>query len=898
MTSEFFRYLLTSKELFPPTSNARIDDSEDWHPYLVSNHMATGLQPEPTIAPTNTTTTPVQGNDETEGSNTHGESNGIGYDGIRNDSMNDSSSRALLGSRTKDEFDLLWRLRKYLVLIGIIAVGVTYNAGLSPPGGFWNKNQDGHEAGDPVLHAEFSQRYEVFFYCNATAFAASLVLIILLLSKRVTKQVLWLRSMQFTMTLDLFSLLGAYAAGSCRALKSSIYIWVLVFGVFLYVGIHTLVSTKIVSITIKEKVKRVVTWILSKFGEVDGQTGSLAEKKDLEESRKFILMLVTFAASVTYQAGLNPPGGFWAENEYLSGSSPPYKHRPAISILRSHYLSRYNIFVSCNSASFVASLVTMILLLSPELSAHGIRSKAVVFCVVADLFFLIGAYAAGCCRDVATSFYVMFIIVIVLVFIALLAGIFVYEPAEKLLKKIKSDIEWCMGGVSRVLSLKFSRARSSNPEQESTHASQPQDSVHAPSARTEDNAYESEQQATDNQQVSNATKVESGEDYFPADNQITENTEEAWYNPQHPSGNSHQSTIITDFEANLEHQLTDGQLVTNISLSCQETSKIWTGTYADSQQAAGTMEQSSADDTRTIDTLAEGFSEQNMVAGEYSGVTNDPIVDESPSLPPEANVNVSAEQHNSVGYNNHDIETGPVNNDAPHPENGHFDRNQGPLDHNPYGNSTEEPLEKTRTYVILLAILAISLTYQSGLNPPGGFWSKKADGHSAGDRILEDNNHARFIAFYYLNLVAFAASVVIILMLLSKSISEKVTKHRVLQIVMIVDLLSLTGAFVMGSCREAKKSIYTSVLVCLVLAYVALHVLIAIHLIPPEWKRRVSEKLEQFSCGNLWSALCHRQTGNTTTMKELERRRNLLLTISILAATVTYQAGINPPGGV
>jgi hypothetical protein len=152
--------------------------------------MATGLQPEPTIAPTNTTTTPVQGNDETEGSNTHGESNGIGYDGIRNDSMNDSTSRALLDSRTKDKFDLLWRLRKYLVLIGIIAVGVTYNAGLSPPGGFWNKNQDGHIAGDPVLHAEFSQRYEVFFYCNAMAFAASLVLIILLLSKRVTKQVL------------------------------------------------------------------------------------------------------------------------------------------------------------------------------------------------------------------------------------------------------------------------------------------------------------------------------------------------------------------------------------------------------------------------------------------------------------------------------------------------------------------------------------------------------------------------------------------------------------------------------------------------------------------------------------------------------------------------------------
>jgi hypothetical protein len=305
-------------------------------------------------------------------------------------------------------------------------------------------------------------------------------------------------------------------------------------------------------------VKRLVTWILSKFAVVDGQTGSLSEKKDLEESRKFILMLVTFAASVTYQAGLNPPGGFWAENEYLSGSSPPYKHSPATSILRTHYLSRYNIFVSCNSTSFVASLVTMILLLSPELSVHGIRSKAVLFCVVADLFFLIGAYAAGCCRDVATSFYVMFIIVIVLVFIALLAGIFVYEPAAQLLEKIKSDIECCMGRVSRVLSLKFSRTRSSNPEQESTRASQPQDSVRVPSARTEGNASESEHQAADNQQVSNAAEVESVEDYSPSDNQITEDTEEARSYSKHPSGNSHQSTIITGFEPDLEHQLTDG----------------------------------------------------------------------------------------------------------------------------------------------------------------------------------------------------------------------------------------------------------------------------------------------------------------------------------------------------
>ncbi|TVU11491.1 hypothetical protein EJB05_45079, partial [Eragrostis curvula] len=831
--------------------------------------MKTGIQSESAIALFNTTTTPGPGNGEIEVSITHGDSNGIG------DSGNESSSRALVDNSTNDEFDLLWRLRKYLILIGILAVSVTYSSGLSPPGGSWNKNQDGHEAGDPALRIEFFQRYEVFFYCNATAFAASLVLIILLLSKSVTRQSLWLRSMQFTMILDLFSLLGAYAAGSCRALKSSIYTWVLVFGVFLYVGIHTLVSTRIVPQTLKEKVKKAVTRILSKFGEGDGQTSSLEEKKDLEQGRKFILMLVTFAASVTYDAGLHPPGGFWAENEYLSGFAPPYKHRPATSILRSHYLRRYNIFVICNSTSFVASLVTMILLLSPELSAHGIRSKAVVFCVVADLLFLIGAYAAGCCRDVATSFYVIFIVVIVLICIVLLSGIFVYKPTAKLIEKIKSETKCCMDGLGRVLSLKFSRSRSRIPE-ESTHAGHQQDSVHVTSEPVEDNASESEQQAAGNQQVSNATERGSGGENPPADNQITERVkyiEEAWSNSRHPSGNSLQSTGIMDSMPNLEHHSTDCQLVANTTLSCQETSNSRTGLSADSQQAVGVMEQSSTDDTRTIDTAMEVFSERNISAGVDSGDTNNSI-----------------EQHISVGNNNGDIEIGDVHNDAQHPENGNIGSNQVAQD--------QEPLEKTRTNVLLLAILAVSLTYQSGLNPPGGFWSKNAYNHSAGDRILEDNNHARFLAFYYLNAVAFVASIVIILILLDKSSSKKVTKYRVLQIFMIVDLLSLTGAFAMGSCRDAKKSIYIWVLVCIVLAYVALHVRIVIYIIPSECKTWVADKLRHFSCGNVWSALCHRQMENSTETKELERRRNLLLTLSILAATVTYQAGIYPPGDV
>ncbi|KAL6596691.1 hypothetical protein ACP70R_047334 [Stipagrostis hirtigluma subsp. patula] len=884
---------------------------------MVGHHMEAAVQPERANDPIDTTT-PSPGNEEIEDSNAHGDNNGAivpvtGSGGSgREDSMDDSSSRFLLVNSNKDDFDLLWRLRKYLVLLGILAVSVTYNAGLTPPGGFWTRNKDGHKAGDPVLRVEFFQRYEVFFYCNATAFAASLVLIILLLSKNVTRQKLWLHSMQFTMIVDLFSLMGAYAAGSCRALKSSIYIWVLVFAVFVYVWIHVLVSTRLVPETLKDKVKTVVNQILSKCHIHDGPMNSHQEK-DIEEARKFILMLVTFAATVTYQAGLNPPGGFWAENDFLSGSSPPYKNRPATSVLRSHYLRRYNIFVSCNSTSFVASLVTIILLLSPELSKHGIRSKAVVVCVLADLFCIIGAYAAGCCRDVATSFYVMFIIIIVLVCVAFLAGIFVCKPVAEWLQKMKSGTVRCM---SALLSSKLGSTRSSNEEQEGSRSSYQQASVRGPGSPAA-GASEPQHQYPSSQQVSNTSEGLSDADCPPANKEKAENTEEPLSNSGHPS----ESTNTKDFESNLGNQYTDTNVVAKTkealsssehpSLSCQELVSTRDHMFADSQHVARMKEQSSIDDIRTTDIPEEGFSDS-------SGATKDLIRDEGPSLPVEANGNVNCAEEHTLVLCNPDIAIVTDNNDAKPFENGHIDSCRRARVHNAYGSKTEKHLKKTRTCLLLLAILAVSLTYQSGLNPPGGFWSRSEKNHLAGDRILEDNNHTRFIAFFYLNAVAFVASIVMILMLLNKSMIKKVTKRRELQIAMIVDLLSLTGSFVMGSSREAKKSIYISVLVCLVLAYVAVHVLIAIHVIPPGCKRLVSEKLKHF-----WSALpqlcqeqkvivendleqrqsaslqlCYKQTVNIAIDKELDRRRNLLLMLAILAATVTYQAGMNPPGGV
>jgi len=453
------------------------------------------------------------------------------------------------------DIELLWRLRKYLLLLGVLAVSVTYNAGLTPPGGFWLNNtkngRSGHDAGDPVLRALFFPRHEVFFYCNATAFAASLVLIILLLSKNVTRQKLWLRSMQLTMILDLFSLMGAYAAGSCRAVKSSIYIWVLVFSVFIYIMVHILVFIRVVPKFVSKKrfvlkwlkymAQSVKDWILSRCGVQMTQRNN-SHEKDLEEARKFILMLVTFAATVTYQAGLSPPGGFWAEN----GDNKI----PATSMLRSKNLARYNTFVMCNSTSFVASLVTIILLLSPELSGHGIRSKAVTVCVVVDILGLVGAYAAGSCRSVVTSVCAVLIAIVVWICFAVLAGIFVNRSVAEWFDTIRPDIMKCMDKVGRVISLSFSSNRSRNPEGEDSFASPQQTAVKDP--------------AEPAQQILNIKEGESPGQNQSSGKQQATNTEHAFVNDKQAENSS-------NVTCNQEGQSTDLNSVVNEAMSETET---------------------------------------------------------------------------------------------------------------------------------------------------------------------------------------------------------------------------------------------------------------------------------------------------------------------------------------
>ncbi|KAM0867022.1 hypothetical protein ACQ4PT_042272 [Festuca glaucescens] len=80
--------------------------------------------------------------------------------------------------------------------------------------------------------------------------------------------------------------------------------------------------------------------------EVHGST-----EKKLQDFRAWLRLIMSLAATVTFTAGLTPPGGFWAaddkEKGYVAGTS----------VMRDKFPTRYNIFETSNTSAFCLSLM-------------------------------------------------------------------------------------------------------------------------------------------------------------------------------------------------------------------------------------------------------------------------------------------------------------------------------------------------------------------------------------------------------------------------------------------------------------------------------------------------------------------------------------------------------------
>ncbi|KAM3244725.1 hypothetical protein ACQJBY_056192 [Aegilops geniculata] len=302
---------------------------------------------------------------------------------------------------------LEYSLQKYLLLLATMVITVTYAAGFNPPGGVWQVTHEGKLAGDPIILETHYRRYLTFYYCNATAFGASLVVIvsIVIFTVRHNKKkrgemdpsqpVMLLR---FFMVLVVLSLMGAYGTGTCRDKSSTVYFAALVAAVILYIPAVKLMDCR--DKNSDSDAGTIQAHILISDPAVRGEQERLRHREALEKLkaqerlRKLLMLLATFAVSITYSAGLNTPGGFW--------DSTAGGHHPGDVILKDHHNVRLTVFLLCNTTAFVASLLIIMLLIVNSKKLHAL-SLVLYACIVVTLVGLIGAYVAGSCRKTSTT---------------------------------------------------------------------------------------------------------------------------------------------------------------------------------------------------------------------------------------------------------------------------------------------------------------------------------------------------------------------------------------------------------------------------------------------------------------------------------------------------------------
>ncbi|KAK3438825.1 uncharacterized protein LOC120291270 [Eucalyptus grandis] len=107
----------------------------------------------------------------------------------------------------------------------------------------------------------------------------------------------------------------------------------------------------------------------------------------IEKKRNSLMIAATVIAAMAYQAGLNPPGGVWDNDQKAKDGS--ILHFAGTSILAANYRGGYPTFWISNTVSFLASLSTIFLLMS----GLPLRKKVLMWILMATTWATITSMA-------------------------------------------------------------------------------------------------------------------------------------------------------------------------------------------------------------------------------------------------------------------------------------------------------------------------------------------------------------------------------------------------------------------------------------------------------------------------------------------------------------------------
>ncbi|XVE74133.1 hypothetical protein DITRI_Ditri11bG0174400 [Diplodiscus trichospermus] len=83
-----------------------------------------------------------------------------------------------------------------------------------------------------------------------------------------------------------------------------------------------------------------------------------------------------------------------------------------------------------------------------------------------------------------------------------------------------------------------------------------------------------------------------------------------------------------------------------------------------------------------------------------------------------------------------------------------------------YNEGTDNKAD-ARDALLVVATLIAAVTFQAGVNPPGGVWQETKDEHTAGTAVLASDSQAYYV-FLTLNTVAFSSAALVIMSLTHK----------------------------------------------------------------------------------------------------------------------------------